>query len=148
MIRKTDNLEELCETITQRMCCYLNIDRPILTSLTIEDRVCEIMASKITRIIGIRCQYNYKNPLINFFSSILGDVVLDKLGFNFTVAHKFKYIKYNGINFEHEVAKIFDLGLTVDEAIAQSIHFLEENKFYVAELNQVFKMKMLSLVYG
>ena len=145
-MRVIDGLEEMCEDVTQKMCTFLSVDRPILTSLNLEDRVCEIVAHKVMHILGIKCKYNYKNELIHFFASIIGDVVLDRLGFRFSVAKKFRYVKYNGLNFEREISDIFFSSNSIDLAIIRSINFLEENKKHVADIKQALKMKFLQPV--
>ena len=121
-----DEREEFCEEITNKLCRELSIDRPMCVSLTVTDRIREIVIAKLCKVINIRCQYNYKNEFFYFFASIVGDVLVNKMGYKVSVASaSFKFFRYDGINLVESVTEIFKRD-SLDSAFLSAYYFLDK----------------------
>lgn len=123
-----ENNNELLEEVTNALCVFLRLDRPNLRTDTIEERVKEIAVAKLCRLMNIRCTYNYTNDTFYFYSLIVGDVFINKMGYKISIAPAvFKLFKYNGINYIEEVDRLITT-LPLNKALLDCFVVLDELK--------------------
>ena len=120
------NLEK--ERIFNRVCTYLEIEKPIMYSNTIEDGVKELCVARMCKSIGIKC-YNYKNKLFNFYATVTGEAVSQELGLKLQIASaEIKFIKYDKINLINQI-RFFLISSDIDEAFVEAYNFLDKYKY-------------------
>ena len=123
-----ENNNELLEEVTNALCVFLRLDRPNLISNTIEERVKEVVVAKLCELMHIVCPYNYNNDTFYFYSLLVGDVLINKMGYKIQVAPAvFKLFKYNGINYIEEVDRLITT-LPLDKSLIDCFVVLDELK--------------------
>lgn len=114
-VRKNDIIDRVCE--------YLGLDKPRLSSECIHENIKEICVARLCMAMGINCCYNYANSFFEFFSIITGEAVCHALKLNFHIAKdSIRLVRYENINFVQYVIDLFDTE-DVDEAIIDSFNF-------------------------
>ncbi len=124
------------ETILNRACSFLKMDMPIFCSKTIENNLKELCVIKVCNVLGIK-NFNYKSGFLDFFSSVVGEAVADKLSLNMSIAcPDLKFVKYDHMNLIREVEHMLD-SEDLNEAFIDAFNFLERFKF-LAEKIRIF----------
>lgn len=125
------------DKIIKRACLFLEMDTPVLYSTVVEEKLKELCIIKVCKSIGIKCAHNYRNGFLDFFSSVMGEALAEKLGLNISVAcPDIRFVKYNHINLITEVKLMLDNN-NKDEAFIDAFNFLQNFKFLATKLEAI-----------
>ncbi len=114
--------------ILEKVCNFLQIDMPRLSSQTVADGVREICVAKLCATLGIKCKYNYKNEFFSIYSSIIGEAVSQILNLKLDIApFELKYVRYNGINFVNHACDLLK-SEDLDEAFIDMFNLVDDHK--------------------
>lgn len=120
-----DNIKKIQE--------FLQLKRYNCSRIEEDEQIKEICVAKLCEILGIECEYNYKNQMFQIFSSILAQAICEKLKIKKNIASdSIRLFKYNGINFI-EKAKMFLNSEDVDEAVLDIFNYVDEHKNLIIE---------------
>lgn len=117
------------ENLTEKICKFMNIENLNLTGETFEDKVKEIVVARVCSAVGLKCEYNYKNKMFEFFSTIAGEAVCQLVGIRTHIAgDELRLVKYERFNLIEQVKEYFDRGIT-DESVIDAFNFVERFKY-------------------
>ena len=117
------------EVKLNKACSFLKMDMPIFFSSSIEGRIKELCVCKVCASIGIKCPCNRNGGFLNFFSSVMGEAVCNKLNLDVSIAcPELKIVKYDHFNLINEV-EVFLENKNINEAFLDAFNFLERFKF-------------------
>ncbi|MBR2970057.1 MAG: hypothetical protein IKC49_03280 [Clostridia bacterium] len=114
------------DQILNKICSYLRLDRPILSSDEIHENIKEICVAKLCKTMGLKCPYNFRNGFFDNYSIITGEAVCEKLRINTHIASdNIRLIRYDSINFVRYVSDLFETE-DIDEAIIDAFNFSQK----------------------
>ena len=97
-------------------------------NLSVQDNIKKLCVKKLCKVIGIKIECNYKNQFFNYFSDVTGEAICQLLNIPIRIADgKFKFVKYNGINFVEHVKELLKNDF-LEDAYIDVFQFLEDNK--------------------
>ena len=127
--KETEKLEKLQN--------YLNFAPSFFKSKCLTEKVKEICVAKLCDAIGIRCDYNYKNIFFNFFSSIMGQAISEKLELNLCVDEfNLRFVKFENVNLVKTAGLILERK-EIDEAFIDVYELADKYKWVMYELKKV-----------
>ncbi len=98
---------EICEFLGVKHNCFSN---------SLKENVKEVCVVRLCKAMGIRCAYNSKNELFNFFSCIMGEVLVQKLGFEVRIDEfNLKFARFENVNLIHSASNMLE-NIDLDEA--------------------------------
>lgn len=116
--------DEICNKVAE----YLNVDSDSLESTELGDKIRELCVNKLRNVVGLSCKLNFRNDFFTFFSSFVGQAVLNKLRVNYLVASSdLRVVRYDGINFVDETVRLLDQE-DVDEAFLDAFNLADDNR--------------------
>ena len=116
------------ETIIKRLCKFLNFDLSIFKEDGLKEEIKELCVAKLCHIVGLTGKYNYKSNFFEFFSSIMGEALCEKLEIKMHIASDaLRLFKYEGINLVKETKKYLDEEC-VEEAFLDAFNLLDRFK--------------------
>lgn len=119
------------ERVVAEICKFLGLERPKMYSHTVIDAVKELCVARLCKSIGITGTYNYKSDFFNFFSSIMGEAVCEKLNLKIHVASDaLRLVKYEHINLVEE-AKAYLNNETIEEAVIDTFNLADRFKYLI-----------------
>lgn len=127
--------ERANEQTIKQVCDFFHLDVPIFSSEHIKDKIKEICVARLCRAIGLT-KYNFKSDFFNFFASIMGEAVCEKLQIKLRVASdELRLVKYNHINLVTEAKRFLDTE-TVEEAFLDAFELVDEFKYLIPYLKK------------
>lgn len=127
--------EEDNKVVLNKVCGFLDVKMPILSSMNLNDNIRELCVVKLCKVLGLKCAYNYKNNLLDFFSAIIAQAVAEKLSLRLNIAGaNYRFVKYNHVNLIQEVKLMLDDN-NLDESFVDIFNFLERFKSLVFKFN-------------
>lgn len=133
VIYKSDgkNVQSVGEII-DKLCQFMNIEKPILFSNTIEEMIKEICVAKLCKVLGIKCTYNYRNEFFSFFSILTGEAVARILNIKINIApYYLSCVKFDGINFIERMIAILN-SPNKEKAIFDAYNFVNKYKHLIS----------------
>jgi len=125
------------ENMLRKACLFLEMDMPIFSSSSVEERIKELCVIKVCNCLGIKYVYNYNNRFLEFFSSVMGEALVDKLNLNISIAGpEIRFVKYNHVSLINEVQKYLN-NADKNEAFIDAFNFLEDFKFLAIKLQAI-----------
>ena len=119
------------EEIIGQVCNFIKLDNPVLNSEKVEENIKDLCITKLCHSIGIKCACNHKNSFFNFFSSIMGEAIVSKLGFNIKVdEYNLKYIKFNDVNLVYSALFMLE-SFSIDEAFLKVYNLANAHKHLI-----------------
>ena len=130
------NINKEIETM-EKLGGFLNFMPTFFKSETLTERVKEVCVAKLCDKIGIRCEYNYKNQFFNFFSSIMGQAISEKLNLNLCLdEYNLRFIRFENVNLI-KTAGTFLNEEEIDEAFIHVYELADKYKWVMHELKKV-----------
>ncbi len=119
--------------IIDKVCKYMNMDRPFLFSKTADEIVKEICVAKLCKVLGIKCTYNYKNNFFSIFSMLVGEAVVRILDLKLCIApYYLSCVKFDGINFIEKAVEILQSS-NIEKAIFDVFNFINKYKHLIPQ---------------
>ena len=116
---------------------FLNFTPSFFKSECLTDKVKEMCVAKLCDAIGIRCEYNYKNIFFDFFSSIMGQAISEKLNLNLCLDdYNLRFVKFESVNLIKSAGVILDCK-EIDEAFIDVYELADKFKWVMRELKKV-----------
>jgi len=117
-----------------KACSFLKMDMPIFFASSIEGKIKELCVCKVCSSIGIKCPCNRSSGFLNFFSSVMGEAVCNKLNLDVSIAcPELRFVRYNHLNLVQEVETLLE-NHDINEAFLDAFNFLERFKFVAEKL--------------
>ena len=125
------------DNVLNEVCKFVQIDCPTLSSNTPEEKIKEICVARLCKDIGIRCAYNYKNDFFDFFASIIGEAIVNKLKINLTIdKFNLKYVKFKNVNLINTAQQLLDKNSKIGDAFIAVYDFTNEYKDVIYKLKK------------
>lgn len=122
--------------ILSRLNSYLNFSHSIYYAEKLTEKIKEVCVAKLCDAIGIRCAYNYKNVFFDFFSSIAGEAISQKLNFRLTIdEYNLKFIKFDDVNLVASALTILNMK-EIDEAFIDIYELADKYKWVINKLKK------------
>lgn len=132
-------LNEDCLKVLKEVSEYLKIELKEYHG-KVEDAIKALCVAKLCDVIGVNCAYNDKTSFFNFFSSVVGEAVVNNLNIQLTIAPcELRCVRYDGINFITQ-AKEFLSSFEMEQAFIKIFEFLMHNNHvmkYVDSFNRI-----------
>ena len=123
-------------TITQ-ICDFFKFERPILVSNTTNETIKELCVARLCKAVGLTGVYNYKSDFFEFFSSIMGEALCEKLKIKTHIAgEELRFVRYNQINLVNELKMYLDTE-TVEEAFLDAFDLVDKFKYLIPKIKKV-----------
>lgn len=122
--------------LIDKLCTFLKLNKPKITSETNNETIKELSVARLCKSVGIWCEYNYKSQFFEFFSTIMGQAIVEKLKIKLKIAgDEFRLFKYRHKNLIDEVKYFLDTE-DIDEAFIDAFNFLDEYTYLIPMLQQ------------
>ena len=136
-MERTLKIETQKENILKDICNYLGVKQVDFSGATLKEMIKELCVARLCKAVGITGKYNYKSSFFDFFSSIMGEAVCDKLKLKIHVASdELRLIKYERINLIEKV-KLFLENETTEEAFIDAFNLADKFKYLIPKLKKV-----------
>jgi len=124
------------ETIN-KVCQFLKFERPNIFSCTTNEIIKELCVARLCKAVGITGSYNYKSAFFEFFSSIMGEAICEKLEIKTHIAsEELRFVKYEHINLVNELKYYLD-NETIEEAFLDAFDLADRYKYLIPTLKKV-----------
>lgn len=125
------------EIIINKICKFCHFERPIMYSTTTEENIKELCVARLCKAIGLTGTYNYKSDFFEFFSSIMGEALCEKLSIKARIASdELRLVRYERINLIDELKTYLDTE-TVEEAFIDAFNLADKYKYLIPQLKKV-----------
>lgn len=125
------------ERVINKICNYLSLNKPIMYSTTTNDAIKELCVAKLCEIIGITGKYNYKSDFFDFFASIMGEAICEKLNIPTHVASaELRFFKHEHLNLI-EVVRTYLENEYIDEAFLDAFELVDKFKHLIPKIKKV-----------
>ena len=125
------------ERTIKRICEFFKFERPEMKSVTTKEAIKELCVARLCKSIGITGKYNYKSDFFEFFSSIMGEAICEKLSLKTHVAcDELRLVKYEHVNLIREIKSYLD-NETIEEAFLDAFHLVDKFKYLIPKLKKV-----------
>lgn len=122
--------------VLEKICNFLRIKNPTLKSVTLKDNIKELCVIKLCRVIGLAGNFNYKSDFFNFFSSIMGEAICEKLTIKIHIAcDELRLVKYEHINLIQMVKEYLN-NETLEEAFLDAFNLVDNFKHLIPKLKK------------
>lgn len=129
------NIETKDGKILKAVKDFVKIDYPEIDG-GVEENVRAICVARLCKAIGIRCECNFKNAFFDFFSCIMGEVIVQKLGFRVKIDdYNLKYVKFEDVNLIY-TASTFLENPNLDEAFINVYNLADKFKHLIAKIKK------------
>lgn len=123
--------------IVDKVCQFMNIEKPILFSKTMEEMIKEICVAKLCKVLGIKCTYNYRNEFFSIFSTLTAEVIVRILDIKINIApYYLSCVKFDGINFIEKMIAIL-ASPNKEKAIFDAFNFVNKYKHLIPNYKKV-----------
>ncbi len=120
---------EMNNNICEKVGDYLKINPDSLQSTDVKERVRELCVAKLCEVVGVHCKFNFRNDFFTFFSSFVGQAILNKLSLNLEIASKdLTIVRHDGINLVDEVVRLLNQE-DMDDAFLDAFNLADDNKY-------------------
>ncbi len=110
---------------------YLGLENPKIFNKTTKNIIKELCVTRLCRSVGISGTFNYRSDFFDFFASIMGEAVCEKLNIKIHVASEdLRLIKYEHINLI-EQARFYLDNETLEEAILDIFELADRFKYLI-----------------
>lgn len=134
MNSEIENERSKKQTIKQ-VCDFFRFEMFNIESENIENIIKEICVARLCKAIGIP-KYNFKSDFFNFFASIMGEAVCEKLSIKVRIASdELRLVKFNHINLVRETKNYLDTE-SVEEAFLDTFELVDEFKYLIPYLKR------------
>lgn len=118
--------------IIEKICLFFHFEQPSQNINDELDAIKELCVARLCKAIGLtKGVYNHKSEFFNFFATIMGEAVCEKLGINLRVAcDELRLVRYNNINFVKEFKSYLDTK-TQEEAFLDAFELVDDNKYLI-----------------
>ncbi len=124
------------ENTINQVCDFLKVERPNMLCSSLKESIKKVCVARLCKAIGVS-KYNYKSDYFNFFSSIMGEALCEKLAIKTHIAcDELRLVRYNNINLVSELKHYLD-NETVEEAFLDAFDLIEQYKFLIPKLKKV-----------
>jgi hypothetical protein len=124
------------EKIIEEICDFLGLDRPIMYSSTTEEAIKELCVARLCKAIGLTGVYNYKSDFFEFFSSIMGEAVCEKLAIKIRIAcDELRLFRFERVNLVERVKSFLETE-SVEEAFLDAFELADKFKYIIPELKK------------
>ena len=131
-INKTERVD-----ILEKVSSFLKLKQQTLKSLTARDGIKELCVIKLCKVIGLSGNYNYQSEFFNFFSSIMGEAVCERISIKIRVApDELRLIKYEHINLVQTVMFFLETK-SLEEAFLDAFNLADRFKYLIPKLKKV-----------
>ncbi|MBR4998278.1 MAG: hypothetical protein IKY10_00205 [Clostridia bacterium] len=122
------------QTIKQ-VCDFFRFEKSNFVSINIKDTIKELCVARLCKAIGVP-KYNFKSDFFDFFASIMGEAVCEKLLLRVRIASdELRLVKYNGVNLVTETKKYLDTE-TVEEAFLDAFELVDNYQYLIPYLKK------------
>lgn len=120
----------------KKVCEFFRFDCPEVHSKDTKEAIKEVCVARLCQAIGLSL-YNVKSEFFDFFSSIIGEAVCEKLSIKVRIAYdELRLVKYDHINLVGEVKWFLD-NETIEEAFLDAFNLVDRFKFLIPKLKKV-----------
>lgn len=124
------------EQIVNRVCAFLRLDNSLVDSLSVKDAIKKLCVIRVCKAIGMMGKCNSKSSFFDFFSSVMGEALCEKLSIKIRIApDELRLIKYNHINLVGEAKSYLD-NETVEEAFLDAFFLVDRFKDLIPMLKK------------
>jgi len=135
-MRNTNESEIDIKNTIQRICEFFRLEKPTLISTNLKDIIKELCVIRLCKAIGLRYSVCFKSDFFDFFASLMGEAVSQKLSLKVRVAcDELRLIKYNRLNLIQEI-KSFLENETVEEAFIDAFELADRFKYIIPTLKK------------
>ena len=125
------------ERVVEKVCAFLKLKKPTLKSSSTKENVKELCVVKLCNVIGLTGNFNYKSEFFDFFSSIMGEAICEKLSLKIHVANdELRFVKYEHVNLVLTVKEFLDEKI-IDEAFLDAFNLVDKFKHLIKKLKKV-----------
>lgn len=126
-INKTQTINKVCD--------FFRLVNPNLVSINIKDIIKELCVARLCKAIGVP-KYNFKSDFFDFFASIMGEAICEKLLIRVRIASdELRLVKYNGVNLVKETKNFLDTE-TVEEAFLDTFELVDNFQYLIPYLKK------------
>ena len=130
-------LENEREKVIEKVCSFLEMDIPPKVNVSIKDAIKEICVARLCRAVGITGKYNSKSDFFDFFASIMGEAICEKLSIKIQIAcDELRLVKYEHVNLIRQVKEFLDTEC-VEEAFLDAFELADRFKWLIPKLKKV-----------
>ncbi len=124
------------EKTIRKVCDYLGLEDPKIFNTELAEVIKELCVMRLCRIVGITGTYNYKSEFFNFFASIMGEALCEKLKIKIHIAkEELRLIKYEHTNLIDQV-KIYLENESLEEAFLDAFELADRFKYLINKLKK------------
>lgn len=121
----------------EMICDFFKMDIPKLNSVSVNDSIKELCVIRLCRAVGLTGKINHKSGFFQFFASIMGEAVCEKLKIKTHVAcDELRLVKYEHINLVNKTKQFLDTE-SVEEAFLDAFELADRFKYLVPKLKKV-----------
>lgn len=114
----------------QNFCSFVEMEVPTIYD-NVKTAIKQLCVERLCKTIGITCAVNVKNEFFNFFSCIVGQVIVEKLNLNLHIDDfNLKYVKFGNVNLIFS-AKMLLENDNLDEAFINIFNLADKYKFVI-----------------
>lgn len=122
------------EKVVDVVCDFLGMENPHLNNGTIKETIKELCVIRLCKTIGLTCKFNYKSMFFEFFSSIMGEAVCDKLGLKIHIAgDNLRLFKYEHINLVQATRSFLDYE-NIEESFLDAFDLADKYKYLIPQI--------------
>ena len=115
---------------------FFNLETIRLNAKTLQEKIKELCVIRLCKAVGLT-NYNYKSDFFNFFASIMGEAVCEKLKIRtHTACDELRFCKYEHINLIDMVKSYLDES-SVEEAFLDAFELVDKFKYLIPKLKKV-----------
>ena len=134
--RAIENEEK--DKMLERVCTFFHFEHTALAEKDLKATIKELCVVRLLKAIGLtKGIYNHKSEFFNFFATIMGEAVCQKLDINLRIASdELRLVRYNNINFIKEVKAYLD-NESQEEAFLDAFNLVDDNKYLIPLLKKI-----------
>lgn len=129
-MNNTLDLKELYDKVAE----FLQMKNSKVFNGDLNENIKEVCVAKLCNAIGLRCSYNYKSDFFNFFSTIMGEAICQKLNLPLHIAGaNLRFVRYDHFNLVDYVKMFLDQD-DMDEAFIDAFNFVDRYRYLIPQI--------------
>lgn len=113
---------------------FLNISDYEITEKSTVEQIKRLCVLRLMKAVGVTGKYNCKSEFFEFFATIMGEAICEKLNIKIRIApDNVRLIKYENINFVTSFIGFLDNDL-LDEAFLDAFEITDKYKHLIPEI--------------
>ena len=131
------NFELNEERVVRKVCEFLDVPEPETHEESLKETIKKLCVARLCKAVGITGKYNHKSEFFDFFASIMGEALCEKLAIKLQIAcDEIRLIRYEHINLVREFKRFLDEE-SVEEAFLDAFELADRFKYLIPKLKKV-----------